>query len=226
MNRIGQVLSAGAGVAGLAVASRGLGYEEVNVSSLEVPVSLVWLLLAGATLAHIFWTAFTVGALQNLVSDWESPGEPADLYDEITTSSNWFVQGMVPRTGAKRPGSRLVGMSWKDPSAWIALALAILTAAAVLPWHIDDGLQWEKAQTVATYSGVAVVLIVLNWWAGGLWAIGISRITTPEGAARFTIFEGSSLFASEADGSRSALIFFAAIAVLGAAIAGVVMLIN
>jgi hypothetical protein len=209
------LLGAGA-VAVVTVVARLLGRDTIKISvfSLEIPLGAVAVVFVVGTAAHLFWTCFLISALQRVAgdSDPDSWEESKKLFDEIRSSDSRMLRGMVPRTERSGPGSRLVQMSLGDPTTWLAVGLSVVVVAAILPWRIDDGLKWGDGQALALQVVTCVVVVVLNWWAGGLWAIGVSRLTTEVGFDRFRIFEGSTVFTSQASTSRAGLVFGSVVA--------------
>jgi hypothetical protein len=206
VRRIARVLTLGGALCATAVMCRGFGRDEIEVLSVQIPVSLVWLPLTVGTFVHIFWTHFVVAAIGTQLASGNGD-EARALFDEVRTSDSAILSNMLARSRMPRPGSRLVRMSYADPTTWIALMLVIGIVAAVVPWTVDNGLRFDGVANTLSFSAVAVALVMLNWWAGGLWAIGLSRLTTPAGYERFAPPMASSL-GSPADISFMSLVLF------------------
>jgi hypothetical protein len=69
-----------------------------------------------------------------------------------------------------------------------------VTFVAILPWRIDHGLRWaEPRWVILAYAVVALILVAINWWVGGLWIINLSRMADdPEVRDSFRVEYGAS----------------------------------
>jgi hypothetical protein len=112
-------------------------------------------------------------------------------------------------------------MSWKDPTTWWSCGLAIATVAAILPWRYDGELRWASWQFTLTYAAIAVFIVAINWWAGGLWAVNLTAFDNPTRIENFRPYTASSSGVPRPQivGSSGKL---AVVAVLGLIASGVV----
>jgi hypothetical protein len=131
--QVGSVLLFGATVAGLIVAARVFGGEEVKAPGIEVPLKHAWVLILLATAVHFFLGFFFYQSIHGLWREGLGPDEGRRVFDEIKLESRLFLRGMLPRAKPFRPGSRHYRMSWGDPSTWVAHFALLVMIAAVLP---------------------------------------------------------------------------------------------
>jgi hypothetical protein len=113
------------------------------------------------------------------------------LFDEIRTQKGLFLRGLVPRT--LREGSRIARMSWSDPTTLLSYGLALLIIVAILPWRYDNGVRWASPKMIIAYAAIALILVITNWFAGGLWIISVSRLTEDAGANLGSLYSSRKL---------------------------------
>jgi hypothetical protein len=177
---ISKTLLVGGGIAVSAVAARILGQDRIKIHEFEIPLGCMALIVAIGTVAHIFWARFIILSLNELADDEiKNPGHDSltALFDAISDSKSLFLNGLMPRTQPAKPGSRIAIMSVKDPTTWLSYGLVMVIIAAILPWRIDKGFHWlEHWWVIIEYAAMALILVAINWWIGGLWIITLSRV--------------------------------------------------
>jgi hypothetical protein len=231
---ISKTLIVGGAVAIAAIAARVLGQEQIKVGPISLPVGYTALVIGLGTLTHVFWSSHILGALREFARgevlraqekrrlehpdsspfdyDLEYSDSTQKLFDEIRTQKGLFLRGLIPRT--VREGSRIARMSWSDPTTWLSYGLAVLTIVAILPWRYDNGLRWPSPKMIIAYAAIALILVITNWFAGGVWIISLSRLT-----------EDASSNLHRLDSSRTLLRFLTTTATMIVLIIGAVMLI-
>lgn len=178
---VSTTLQAGGLFAFTAVAARILGHDEIPIPLLKdfkVPLTYTVAIFFAGTIVHIFWTRFIIQGLNKIADDdFKDPSHHsiAMLFDEISNSKKRFLNGLVARSKPIRKHSRIAEMSLSDPTTYLSYGLAVLTILAILPWRVDNGLRWSGSWwTVLAYATMALILVVINWWIGGLWIITLS----------------------------------------------------
>jgi hypothetical protein len=227
LHKIAQILVAG-GVFGLVVvAARLIGGDTFELPVVQVAVSVGWVpvVYAVGTGCHIYLTFYVIQALSHIVGDPQTTdqAEARRLWNAVRTSDSVILNGK--RMVVPKPGERLALMSWRDPTTGILVGLAVLTAVAILPWYLDDGLHVEQGWTLVIGAAAAVAVVGLNWWAGGLWVISVSRLTTEDGLSRFTPWDGSTIVSvrKSATASKWALVIVAAVSMATLVVVGIAM---
>ncbi|MEV1079325.1 hypothetical protein AB0I98_13895 [Streptomyces sp. NPDC050211] len=167
------------------------GGQSLQVASVSVPVDRMWLVFTALTVAHAFTARFLAAHIKDYRNRMPSPERAGWVFDEITTEGNVFVHGMISRAVSRRRLSFVHRMSRHDPSAWVARGASILLVIAVPPWWWGrSGLQWNGNGGLVT---LALVLPLVNWWAGSKWLISLSRLealrNTAERSARDSVAE-------------------------------------
>ena len=224
LHKIAQILVAGGVFGLLVVAVRVFGGETVELPVLQVDVSLRWVpvVYALGTVCHIYLTVYVIQALSLIVGDPKTTdqAESGRLWDAVRTSDSLILNGK--RMVIPGPGKHVGLMSWRDPTTGILVGLAALTAVAIPPWYMDDGFHVKHGSELVIGIATAVAVVGLNWWAGGLWIISVSRLATQDGLSRFTPWEGS-IFLSvrkSATASKWALIIATALSLTALVIVG------
>jgi hypothetical protein len=176
--RVSATLALGGTVCTAAILGRAFGHDTIKVQSFDIPLGYIAAVIGIGTVAHVFWSFFILKDLvkfQKLLqikegeippSESESRVSTQTLFDEIRTHKGLFLLGLVPRTF--RDGSSIAKMSLSDPTTWLSYGIALLTIIAILPWRVDHGLHWASPEMIIAYTGIALILVVINWWAGGL----------------------------------------------------------
>jgi hypothetical protein len=179
LKAIGKILVVSGGVAIATILARLLGQDLLDSSVFKAPVRLAWLFFLPATIAHVFWTRFALYKMSDIRHQDADQTAGKALVGEIRSGDSMFLRGLVPRTEGVRPGSRVVEMSHRDPTTWLAYGLVVLVVIAILPWQLKDGaLRWDGGLARAlTLAGVALVVVVVNWLAGTLWVVMLSQLT-------------------------------------------------
>lgn len=182
--RISNLLIFGGVVTACVVVTRGLGYDKIKIRDIEIPLGYTAAIIGIGTLAHIFWAKIIILSLYHLVSAEERGDNVSmlqSLFNEIRTQNSLFLQGLRKRSDLV-PGTSLIRqMSTADPTAWLSIGLALLTLLAILPWRIDHGLRWaEPKWLILANVAISLILVVINWWVGGLWIILLSRMMNGE----------------------------------------------
>lgn len=144
------------------------GGVEVNTTGVW-PVSFFMLL----TLAHLYATLrFHQSA--GKCSEASSDDERQRTFLRVTSSGGLFVRGLIPRT--ERIGNAYK-MKWRDltrvPSYLVALGIIF----AIVPFD------FSSRMTFFEYFGVAIVIMVINWFIGSRWAVTLSQLTVKIGKA-------------------------------------------
>ncbi|GHH70126.1 hypothetical protein GCM10018793_03690 [Streptomyces sulfonofaciens] len=150
------------------------GGRSLQVAAVSVQVERMWIVFAALTVAHAFTAWFLAAHIEEYLDRMPSAERAGWVFDEITTGGNAFVHGLVSRAVPRRRPGFVHRMSRRDPSAWVARGAGVLLVLAVAPWW------WGKTGLRFGGSGwlvaLALVLTVVNWWAGGRWLIGLSRL--------------------------------------------------
>ena len=212
---ISKTLAFGGVVCVTAITARALGSDEIKAGPVSLPVGYTTLVIGLGTLAHVFWSFHIMTALREFSIAQEKLAEEnfllkhpdrttvyssdvldygdatQQLFDEIRTQKGLFLRGLVPR--ALRQGSRVARMSWYDPTTWLSYGFALLTIVAILPWRYDNGAHWASPRVVVSYATIALMLVIVNWYAGGLWIIALSRLTEDASANRSNLFSARKL---------------------------------
>lgn len=197
---ISKTLIVGGGVCVAAIAARALGSDEIKVGALNLPVGYTTLVIGLGTLTHVFWSShiltalleFSRGEVKRAQHTLEYSDSTQKLFDEIRTQKGLFLRGLVPRT--LREGSRIARMSWSDPTTWLSYGLALLTIVAILPWRYDDGVvRWAPPKMLIAYAAIALILVITNWFAGGLWIISLSCVTEDASANLYRFRDAAKL---------------------------------
>ncbi|WP_405057802.1 hypothetical protein OG474_34420 [Kribbella sp. NBC_01505] len=169
-----RLLAIGAGLCLATIAGRLFaGGSDVSLGGVAIPLSFAWVGLLALTVAHAFTGAFLAHRITAYLPYLHLPEQALQVFRDVTSSSNPFVFGMRSRALPRKPGGRYHPMSLRDPSAWVAYGGAVMLLLAVLPWHLEAGRivlgGWGQAV-------LAVVLLAVNWWAGSVWMISLSRL--------------------------------------------------
>lgn len=150
------------------------GGQSLQVATVSVPVDRMWLVFTALTVAHVFTARFLAAHIEDYLDRMPSPKRAGWVFDEITTEGNVFVHGLISRAVSRRRLSFVHRMSRHDQSAWVARGAGVLLVLAVPPWWWGrSGLQWSGNAWLVT---LALVLTLVNWWAGSKWLIGLSRL--------------------------------------------------
>lgn len=173
-----RILSTGSAVALIVVAAKLLiSSPTIHISGLVITVGSAWILFAALTAANIFVSIFLTLEIRAYLASLPAAPDLGHAFNEITSSRNPFVHGLLSRATPRRPSGRYYPMRWSDPSTWVAYAAAALLVAALLPWKLTtNGVRWEKGFVLWSLVILAVLIPVLNWWAGGIWMIDLSRL--------------------------------------------------
>ncbi|TDC23482.1 hypothetical protein [Kribbella albertanoniae] len=149
------------------------GSADVSLGGVTLPLDFAWVGLLALTVAHAFTGAFLAHRITAYLPYLHLPEQALQVFREVTSSGNPFVFGMRSRALPRRPGGRYHPMSLRDPSAWVAYGAAVVLLLAVLPWRVEAGriVVGGWAQVV-----LAVVLLAVNWWAGSVWMVSLSRL--------------------------------------------------
>jgi hypothetical protein len=175
---------------GLAVvAARAFGVNHVGAIGIQTPLSWVWVVFFGITIAHVFLSATTVESLRSVLK-LRKPDEPdvgEQVYQEIRTQNTVFLRGLLARTPTA--GGRLWEMSWRDPTTMVFLGLCLLDFIAILPWRVADGqLEWATGtRNIIPLFAIGILLLAANWFAGGRWTIAISELRAPPYSPRMLL---------------------------------------
>jgi len=149
------------------------GGASLSLGTVDLPLNLAWVGLLALTVAHVFTGAFLAQRITAYLPYLHQPEQAVQVFREVTSSSNPFVFGMRSRALPRRPGGRHHPMSPRDPSAWVAYGAAVVLLLAVVPWRVEAGRivvdGWGQV-------GLAVVLLAVNWWAGSVWMVSLSRL--------------------------------------------------
>jgi hypothetical protein len=172
------ILSTGSAVAVMVVAAKLLSSRFLHVSGLVIAVGSAWILFVILTAANIFVAIFLALRIDAYLTGLPSERDLQQTFDKVTSGRNPFVHGLLSRANPRRPGGIYHPMRLSDPSAWIAYAAVALLVAALLPWRLTtSGVHWEKGFAFWALIILTVLIAVLNWWAGGIWMIQISRLS-------------------------------------------------
>ncbi|MFJ3867596.1 hypothetical protein [Streptomyces nigra] len=173
------------------------GGQSLQVAAVSVPVDRMWLVFTALTAAHVFTARFLALQIEEYLTAMPSAERAGWVFDEITTGANAFVHGLVSRAIPRRRPLFGYRMSHRDPSAWVARGAGALLLLAVPPWWWGTSrLHWGGNGWLVA---LAIVLTLINWWAGSKWLIGLSRLDAVRQTARtrargsFTVRELSSL---------------------------------
>ncbi|MCP4967579.1 MAG: hypothetical protein GY926_20390, partial [bacterium] len=175
-----RTLAAGGVAVVVAIAARALsGADTVQVLQVvEIPISGVWIAFMLWTIAHGFVAHSFRSALVRLRASSLDAAQKKGAWEDVISEGGHFVDLLTPEV--PEPGGRVEVMSMRDLSTWIALAGAIATFVAIVPWGIDDGLRWPDAGFAYAVSAVALGVVVINWSIGHRWAITIPTLSPPE----------------------------------------------
>ncbi len=149
------------------------GSADLSLGGVSLPLDFAWVGLLALTAAHAFTGAFLAHRITAYLPYLHLPLQALQVFSEVTSSGNPFVFGMRSRALPRRPGGRYHPMSLRDPSAWVAYGAAVVLLLAVLPWRVEAG-----GIVVGGFAHVvlAVVLLAVNWWAGSVWMVSLSRL--------------------------------------------------
>ncbi len=167
------------------VAARAFGIDHVGPLGIEAPLSSVWVIFLGITVAHCFLSITAVNNFSEVVDPFDNydlgrePVEPVsgeELYQEIRSQNTVFLRGLQAREPTAR--GRLYRMSWRDPTTLVFVGLCLLDYIAILPWkEVDGRLEWTaEPRNVVALVTMGILLLVLNWVAGGKWTIALSQL--------------------------------------------------
>ncbi len=167
-----RLLAIGAGFCLATIAGR-LFAGSLSLGGVDVPLNFAWVGLLAITVAHTFTGAFLAQRITAYLPYLHLPEQALQVFREVTSSGNPFVFGMRSRALPRRPGGRYHPMSLRDPSAWVAYGAAVVLLLAVAPWRLEAGRivvgGWPEVV-------LAVVLLAVNWWAGSVWMVSLSRL--------------------------------------------------
>ncbi|MET7284065.1 hypothetical protein ABZS29_37885 [Kribbella sp. NPDC005582] len=149
------------------------GSADVSVGGVTLPLDFAWVGLLALTAAHAFTGAFLAHRITAYLPYLHLPEQAVQVFREVTSSGNPFVFGMRSRALPRRRGGRYHPMSVRDPSAWVAYGAAVVLLLAATPWRLEAGriVVGGWIQVV-----LAVVLLAVNWWAGSVWMVSLSRL--------------------------------------------------
>ena len=145
----------------------------LSLGGVALPLNFAWVGLLAITVAHAFTGAFLAQRITAYLPYLHFPEQAVQVFREVTSSGNPFVFGMRSRALPRRPGGAYHPMSLRDPSAWVAYGAGVILLLAALPWHLESGRIVVGGWTQAV---LAVVLLVVNWWAGSVWMVSLSRL--------------------------------------------------
>jgi hypothetical protein len=149
----------------------------ISVGGIDFPVRHAWVLVSVLTAAHLFVSYFLIQAIRNYLADDPDQEQRKAILDEIKAESNPFVHGLIPRVKASGPRGVWHRMQVSDPSAWVAYVASLVLVAALLPWSAaPGGLRWETGPGLWVFTGLAMILVEVNWLAGSAWIVWLSRI--------------------------------------------------
>jgi hypothetical protein len=196
--KISKTIVAGGTVAAIVVGVRVLGLDTFKWHDVEVPLGYTAAVIGVLTIAHVFFVRFLILSLSQLVpyqhtQEDTNPDLFKAIFEEIRSKKWPFLHDMKSRSQPIRDRSHIWRMQ-DEPTTWAAYVLALVTFVAILPWRIDHGLRWaEPRWVIPAYGVVALILVVINWWVGGLWIINLSRMTDdPEVRESFRVEYGCS----------------------------------
>jgi hypothetical protein len=225
LHKIAQILVIGSGFGVLVVVVRLVGGDTIEIPAIKEKVPLGWVpvVYAVGTACHIYLTFYVIQALSIIVGDPNTTdrAESRRLWNTVRTNGSVILNDK--RMVIPEPGKRLALMSWRDPTTGILVGMALLTAVAILPWYLGDGLHSEGGWTLAIGVATAAAVVGLNWWAGGLWIISVSRLTTEDGLSKFTPWEGSIFLSARksANASKWALVLVTAVSMATLIVVGI-----
>ncbi|MFI5731421.1 hypothetical protein ACIA49_14960 [Kribbella sp. NPDC051587] len=173
-----RLLAIGAGLCLATIAGRLFaGSAELSLGAVHLPLGFAWVGLLAITVAHAFTGAFLAERITKYLPYLHLPGQALQVFRDVTSSGNPFVFGLRSRALPRRPGGRYHPMSLRDPSAWVAYGAAAILLLAVLPWHLEAGrISWSGGVSGWGQVVLAVVLLAVNWWAGSVWMVSLSRL--------------------------------------------------
>jgi hypothetical protein len=152
--------------------------ESIKVGEIGFPIRDAWMLFAVLTAVHLAASKFLVNHIKEFRRHDCSADGRARIFDEIRADRNLLVHGLIPRVQPWRLGSRWIRMDMRDPSAWASYLGSIILLVTILPWNISEGGQWTWGTSALDWAqvGLAFVIVTVNWYAGSVWIISLSRL--------------------------------------------------
>ncbi len=151
---------------------------KIPSTDIAIPITYFWIVFAVFTGAHAYLAIFFKGACGHLF--YKDHKNAMNTWEKLTRNGPIFFNGMRPRLlpdlpPATKNATRAVApMAVNDGTTWLHYGMAILLFFAILPFDpITFGL------------GVALILVLLNWFLGSSWAIAVSELTLEEGKAKY-----------------------------------------
>jgi hypothetical protein len=183
VRRIGRMTQA-AGILALAVILiRATGQGEITIGGSRIPVRGIWpVLVFGAfAAAHVYWMWFALDKMDDVRKEADAERRGQQLFRLVQTDAGWFLGGLLPRTDRIRPGSRIVRMEPRDPTALLSCGVALLVVIACLPWTVSNHALVLTGGVINLFvlAIAALIIIAINWTAGATWIVTLSQLGLP-----------------------------------------------